>query len=74
MWQRHMYTHIDIILATFINGGYFSILLSVFKFTWLASFGLRYSFEFYTQRRGQPDKFENRQKNAKIAAIYENGL
>ena len=33
-------------LTTFINGGnFFSILLSVFKFAWLASFGLKYSFE-----------------------------
>ena len=61
-------------LTTFINGGYFSILLSVFKFAWLASFGLRYSLEFFTQRRGQPGKFEYRQKNTKIAAIYESGL
>ena len=30
-------------LTTFINGGYFSILVSVFKFAWLASFGLNYS-------------------------------
>ena len=60
------------ILTTFINGGYFSILL--FKFAWLASFGLKYSFEFFSQRRGQPGKFEYRQKNTKIAAIYENGL
>ena len=30
--------------------------------------------EFFTQRRGQPGKFEYRQKNTKIAAIYESGL
>ena len=57
-----------------INGGYFSILLSVFKFAWLASFALKYSFEIFAQRRGQPGKFEYRQKNTKIAAIYESGL
>ena len=60
--------------TNFINGSYFSILLSVFKFAWLASFGLKYSFEFFTQRRGQPGKFEYKQKNTKIAAIYESGL
>ena len=37
----------------------------------LASFGLKYSFEFFTQR---PGKFEHKQKNTKIAAIYESGL
>ena len=48
--------------------------LSVFKFVWLALFGLRYSFEFFTQRPGQPSKFEYRQKkNTKIAAIYKSG-
>ena len=62
------------LLTTFINGSYFSIRMSVFKFAWLASFGLKYSFEFFTQRRGLPGKFEYRQKNAKIAAIYESGL
>ena len=46
----------------------------VFKFAWLASFGLKYSFEFFTQRRGQSVKFEHRQENTKIAAIYESGL
>ena len=56
------------ILITFINGGYFSILLSVFKFA--RSFGLKYYFEFFTQRRGQQGKFEYTQKNTKIAAIY----
>ena len=62
------------LLTIFINGGYFSILLSVFKFACLASFGLKYSFEFFTQRRVQPGKFEYRQKNTNIAAIYESGL
>ena len=62
------------LLTTFIYCGYFRILLSVFKFPWVASFGLKYSFEFFTQRRGQPGKFEYRQKNTKIAAIYESGL
>ena len=61
-------------LTTFISGSYFSILLSVLKFVWLASFGLKYSFEFFTQRRGQPGKYEYRQKNTKIAAIYKSGL
>ena len=60
-----------IILTTFINGGYFSILLSVFKFAWLTSFGLKYSFEFFTQRRRQPCKFEYRENNIKIAAIMK---
>ena len=55
----------------FINGGYFSILLSVFKSAWLASCGLKYSFEFFIQRRDQTGKFEYTQKNTKIAAIYE---
>ena len=41
---------------------------------WLASFGLKYAIEFFTQRRGQPGKFEYRQKNTKIAAIYESCL
>ena len=41
---------------------------------WLASFGLKYSFEFFTQRRGQRGKFEYRQKNTKIAAIFESIL
>ena len=35
---------------------YFRYLLSVFKFAWLASFGLKYFFEFFTQRRNQPGK------------------
>ena len=48
--------------------------LSVFKFAGLASFGLQYSFEFFTQRRGQPGIFEYKQKNTKIATIYESGL
>ena len=29
---------------------------------------------FSIKVRGQPGKFENRQKNTKIAAIYESGL
>ena len=41
---------------------------------YIASFGLKYYFEFFTQRWGQPGKFEYRQKNIKIAAIYESGL
>ena len=61
-------------LTTFINGGYFSILLTVFKFFWQASFGLKHSFEFFSHRRGQTGKFEYRQKNSKRAAIYESGL
>ena len=48
--------------------------MSVFKFAWLASFALKYSFEIFAQRRGQIGKFEYRQKNTKIAAIYESGL
>ena len=52
----------------------FGILLSVFKFAWLASFGLKYPFKFFTQRQDQPGKFEYRQKNTKIAAIYESSL
>ena len=43
-------------------------------FVYLASFGLKHSFEFFTQRRGQSGKFEYRQKNTKIAAIYESSL
>ena len=43
-------SYIADILTTFINGGYFSIILSVLKFAGLASFGLKYSFEFFTQR------------------------
>ena len=61
-------------ITTFINDGYFSILLSSLKFAWLASFGLKYSFEFFTQKQGQVGKLEYRQKNTKIAAIYESGL
>ena len=53
---------VNFLSTTFINGGYFRIFLSVFKFAWLASFWLKYSFEFFTQRRGQPGKFEYRQK------------
>ena len=49
-------------LTTFINGGYFSILLSLFKVAWVASFGLKYSFEFFTQKRGQSGKFEYGQR------------
>ena len=52
----------------------FSILLCVFKFAWLALFRVKYSFKVFTQRQGQPGKFECRQKNRKIAAIYESGL
>ena len=33
-----------------------------------------HSFEVFTQRRGKPGKFEYRQKNIKIAAIYESSL
>ena len=51
-----------------------AILIFFCLFAWLASFGLKYTFEFFPQRRGQPDKFEYRQKNTKIAAIYESGL
>ena len=54
---------------------YFSILLFVFKFAWSAAmFWLKYSFEFFTERQGKPGKFEYRQKNTKIATIYESGL
>ena len=52
----------------------FSILFSVFKFAWLTSFGLKDSFEFFTQRRSSSGKFEYRQKNTKTAAINESGL
>ena len=60
-------------LTTFISGGYFIIFLSVFKFACLASFGLEFLLNFFTQKQGQPGKFEYREKNTKIAVIYESG-
>ena len=65
------------LLTTFINGNYFSILLSVFKFAWLASFGLKFSFgvlNFSLKDEARQANLNTDKKNTKIASTYESGL
>ena len=59
------------VYTLFQNGCHFSILLFDCKLALLASFKVKYSFEFYVWKWGQMGQFAVKQKNTNMAAILE---